>query len=352
MAYLPQKKPAWLVLEDGRVFKGEAFGAPVEAAGRLVFNTACVGYQQLLTDPESLGQVIIEAFPCAGNYGINDGGDESSHPAAAGFIVREWCEAPSNFLCTGDIDRYLREKGIPGLGGIDTRALVRSVRDGGELGCLITQTEPNVPAAIEKIRAFSLKNRINDYIFNKKYTISPANPQLTATLFDFGCKRSFLESLAEAGFSLTVLPFCELGKVRTEGAVILSGGPEEPDCFSEQLPALRELYRAGNPIFAVGLSHLLLAQALGGSLAVLRHGHRGSNIPATDKKSGRTLITTQNHRLYVEKAAEGEVAFTHAADGSCEGIRYKSALSVQFIPAYERGRMNTGDLFREFIKML
>ena len=90
MAYLPQKKPAWLVLEDGRVFKGEAFGAPVEAAGRLVFNTACVGYQQLLTDPESLGQVIIEAFPCAGNYGINDGGDESSHPAAAGFIVREW----------------------------------------------------------------------------------------------------------------------------------------------------------------------------------------------------------------------------------------------------------------------
>lgn len=352
MAYLPQKKPAWLVLEDGRVLKGEAFGAPVEAAGRLVFNTACVGYQQLLTDPDSLGQVIIEAFPCAGNYGVNEQGNESAHPAASGLVVREWCEAPSNFLCTGDLDRYLQEKGIPGLCGIDTRALVRSVRDGGELGCLITQTEPDIPAAIEKIHAFSLKNRIKDYILDKEYTVSPADAQHHATLFDFGCKRSFLESLAQAGFSLTVLPFSELGRVKPEGAVILSGGPEEPGYFCGQLPALRELYRAGNPLFAVGLSHLLLAQALGGELSELRHGHRGANIPATGRQGGRTLITTQNHRLYVQKAAEGEISFTHAADGSCEGICYPHALSVQFIPAYERGQMNTGSLFRDFIKLL
>ena len=266
--------------------------------------------------------------------------------------MREWCEAPSNFRCTGTLDRYMQEKGIAGLCGIDTRALVRSVRDGGELGCLITPEKPDVPAAIEKMRAFSATNRIKEFTIDKKETVSTAEAAHSATLFDFGCKRSFLASLQAAGFSLAVLPFSELGKVKPEGPVILSGGPEEPGFFDGQLPALAALYRAGNPIFAVGLSHLLLARALGGELAELRHGHRGSNIPATDQAQGRTLITTQNHRFYVKKAAEGEIALVHAADGSCEGIRYPNALSVQFIPAYERGNMNTGGLFREFQKLL
>lgn len=352
MATLSQKAPAWLVLEDGRVLRGEAFGAPVESVGRLVFNTACVGYQELLTDPESLGQMVIEAFPCAGNYGISEDGEESPHAAASGLIVREWCEAPSNFRCQGDLDSYMKRLGIPGLCGIDTRALVRSVRDRGECLCLITQQEPDVPAALERMRAFNVTNRIKDYILDKEYTVSAPDARHTATLFDFGCKRSFLGSLAEAGFSLTVLPYTALSQVKPEGAVILSGGPEEPEFFAGQLPAIRALYEAGNPIFAVGLSHLLLAQALGGKLSRLPHGHRGTNIPATDRQHGRTLITTQSHRWYVDTLAEGETAFTHAADGSCEGIRYPNAISLQFIPAYERGSMNTGDLFREFDRLL
>ncbi|TCL43058.1 carbamoyl phosphate synthase small subunit [Harryflintia acetispora] len=356
VAYGAQRSPAWLVLEDGRVIEGVSFGAKGEQIGRLVFNTACVGYQQMLTDPDSLGQIVVQAFPCIGNYGVNGEDFESPGATVHGLLVREWCEAPSNFRMSGDIGGFMKEQGIVGMCGIDTRALVRAIRDGGEQRCLLTTERPaDLAAAVAKIKGENITDGITKTTCDKMESIATENDGPRLAVLDLGCKRSFLDSLRAAGFALTVCPAGTkaqaLAGLEAEG-VVLSSGPEfgvEPGAYAKQL---EEIYKLGLPILAVGLGHVLLGAALGGKVGALTHGHRGANIPVTDLRSGRTVITSQNHGLILESVGAGEVSHRNLSDGSCEGVRYPNAMSVAFIPAYERGHMNTGDIFRAYRTMV
>lgn len=350
-------RPAFLLLENGRLLQGEAFGAQTDSIGSLAFHTASIGYQQLLTDPESAGQMVLETFPSIGNYGVNNEDDESANVRAAGVIVREWCDLPQNFRSTGDIDSFLRKEGIPGLCGIDTRALARFIRDNGELRAMLLH---EMPQDIErKLEALKQWKPDKPAAPREASHFSAGNPVARVKLIDFGCKNSFLQSLVRAGLSVDTEPFTQAGSTAgstDQQGIVLSSGPElilEDEALAgKAVEAVQRALQSGRPVFAVGLGHLLLAKARGGALGRLGHGHRGANVPVTDNKTGRTVVTTQNHRYYVQSAAGGEVSHVNPSDKTCEGIRYEDALSVQFIPSYETGSMNTGGLFREYIGMI
>ena len=344
----------YLVFADGEVVEGVAFGASHAATGELVFTTGMGGYIETLTDPSYAGQIILQTFPLIGNYGIIPA-DFEGKCAARGYVVREWCERPSNFRCETTLDAYLKQAGIPGLCGVDTRAITKKIRECGVMNAMITDT-PN--ADIAAIAAYRVTNAVSAVSCKEAYTVSPERPSARVVLLDYGCKKNIINELVKRGCAVRVMPHTATAReilAESPDGVMLSNGPGDPAENKAEIAVLSEL--AGKvPLFGICLGHQLLALALGGRTEKLKYGHRGVNQPVTDLVTGRTYMTSQNHGYAVVSdslGGIGKIRFRNANDGTCEGVDYpeRRAFSVQFHPEAHSGPLDTSFLFDRFIAM-
>ena len=345
----------YLTLEDGTTFVGEGFGAAADAVGELVFTTGMCGYIETLTDPSYAGQIVVQTFPMIGNYGIIQS-DFEGKCAVRGYVVHEWCDTPSNFRAAGDLDAYLRSVGVPGIAGIDTRALTRILRECGTMNATITDA---VPADLAAVRAYAVTDAVAA-VTCAAATVYPAEGEThyRVALLDFGAKRNIIRSLTARGCTVTVYPAstpaADILAAAPDG-VMLSNGPGDP---AENTAIIAEIGKLLGrvPVFGICLGHQLMALAVGGSTVKLKYGHRGVNQPVRDLVGGRTYITSQNHGYAVvgDSLPCGEVRFVNANDGTCEGIDYPAlrAFSVQFHPEACAGPHDTAFLFDRFCNLM
>lgn len=352
---------AYLLLEDGHLFTGSSIGTPQETICEVVFTTSMTGYIETLTDPSYAGQGVVMTYPLIGNYGycIDDG--ESSQPHVSAFILRELSRYDSNFRSQGNLNDYLKQYNIPGIAGIDTRALTKILRDNGTMNGMLTTNEiTDIPAAIEKIKAYKHKNLVEKVTCDKAYHATDGESGNIAVI-DYGCKRSIINRLKEHGFNVEVLP----ASVTAEEVIIggydglmLSNGPGDPAECQFQIEQIKKIIDHGMPIFATGLGHQLTALALGAKTEKLKYGHRGANHPVRDLSSNHCYITSQNHGYVVNKQsaldAGLEITFENVNDGSVEGFKVpdKKILTTQFHPEPCGGPLDTGFLFERFKEML
>lgn len=353
-------RAAYLILENGTVFEGKAFGAEKETTGELVFTTAMTGYLETLTDPSYFGQVVIQTFPLIGNYGVIPSDFESDSPSLKGYIVREWCQVPSNFRCEGDLDTFLKESGIPGIYGIDTRALTRIVREYGVMNCKISYSHDYTESELEEIKNYVITDAVESTTINEKESFSAENPELNVVLMDFGAKHNIGRELVKRGCNLTVVPANttaeEILAMNPDG-IMLSNGPGDPAKNTQIIEELKKLCEHKIPIFGICLGHQLLALSQGAKTEKLKYGHRGANQPAKEIATGRVYITSQNHGYAVVSDSlpeNGVVSFVNGNDNTCEGVNYTDmpAFSVQFHPEACGGPLDTSFLFDRFIDMI
>lgn len=354
------EKKAYLTLENGDVFEGYSFGAQTETAGELVFTTAMTGYLETLTDPSYYGQIVCQTFPLIGNYGVIPVDFESKKPALKAYIVREWCQQPSNFRCEGLIDTFLKNENIPGIYGIDTRRLTKTVREYGVMNAKITYTAPDVDAVAAEIKPYKVINAVSSVTCTKAETFNAENGKYNVVLWDMGAKENIKRELMKRGCNVTVVPSFttadEIKALNPDG-IMLSNGPGDPAENTGIIDELKKLCEAKIPTFGICLGHQLLALSQGARTEKLKYGHRGANQPATDTKTGRVYITSQNHGYAVIASslpATARESFKNANDGTCEGVRYMDmpAFSVQFHPEACGGPRDTAFLFDKFIKMI
>jgi carbamoyl-phosphate synthase small subunit len=357
---------AWLILENGNVFKGRSFGAKGTVAGETVFTTGMTAYQETLTDPSYAGQIITQTFPLIGNYGVNDEDYESidKTPAAKGYIVREYCEVPSNFRSAGTIDGFLKKHGVIGLCDIDTRALTRIIRETGVMNGIITDKEPDesvLPDLIAQAKAYKIGKVVPSVSVKQPQTIGEAGAKHRIALIDYGCKEGICEALMKRGCSVTILPWNataeEITALKPDG-IMLSNGPGDPEENTESIAAIKGLMKTGIPLFGICLGHQLTALANGAKTFKLKYGHRGANQPVIDLATGKTYVTSQNHGYAVDNAsidtAVAAVSHINANDKTCEGVRYNGVpvFTVQFHPEARGGPLDTGYLFDEFLSVV
>lgn len=343
----------YLILEDGTVFEGKAFGADVPAVGELVFTTGMCGYIETLTDESYFGQIVLQTFPLIGNYGIIEEDFEGECSVKA-YAVREVCEEPSNFRCQKALDTFLKKKGIPGICGIDTRAVTKRIREKGVMNAAVAD---EIPADLEFIKSYKIVNAVEN-VTCKQSTVYNESGKYHAALIDYGAKRNIIRELVKRGCKVTVVPALtaaeDILKLNPDG-VMLSNGPGDPAENTCQINEIKKL--AGNvPIFGICLGHQLLSLALGAKTEKLKYGHRGVNQPVKEVNGARTYITSQNHGYEVVSGSvkKGEISFINANDGTCEGINYPDikAFSVQFHPEACSGPRDTAFLFDRFIKLM
>lgn len=364
MSLFNQGKTAYLLLADGRVFKGKHFGAEGTVIGEVVFTTGLVGYQETLTDPSYYGQIVTQTFPLIGNYGVNSEDFESDRAYLSGYIVREWCTAPSNFRCEGNIDDFLKKQNIVGLCGIDTRQLTRIIREVGVMNGAITSedvTDEKVKnELLEKIKSFEIKDAVMSVTGKETRVYEPETEKYSVVLFDFGYKRNIRNELVKRGCKVTVVPANttaeEVKKMAPDG-IMLSNGPGDPSENTEIIENLKEIFKLDIPTFGICLGHQLMALAHGARTEKLKYGHRGANQPVIDLKSGKTYVTSQNHGYAVVgdsiSGKDGEVSHINANDHTCEGIRYSDKMfTVQFHPEAHGGPLDTAYLFDEFVDIM
>ena len=341
-------RSAYLILENGTYFEGKAFGAEKETTGELVFTTAMTGYLETLTDPSYFGQVVIQTFPLIGNYGVIPADFESEAPALKAYIVRNWCQAPSNFRCEGDLDTFLKSADIPGLFDIDTRALTRIVREYGVMNCKLTYTLDNLESDIEEIKLYRVRGAVSSTSTTEKQCFTAEQPKYNVVLIDYGAKHNIGRELVKRGCNLTVVPYNtsaeEILSLNPDG-IMLSNGPGDPEENTEAIATLRELCSHKIPTFGICLGHKL------------HYGHRGANQPAKELDTDRVYITSQNHGYAVINdsiPANAEVSFVNGNDGTCEGVNYTDmpAFSVQFHPEACGGPKDTAFLFDRFISLM
>ena len=341
---------AYLVLEDGTVFEGQMLGATGEATGELVFTTGMAGYLETLTDPSYYGQIIVQTFPLIGNYGVIPDDFESASIGARGYIVKHPCETPSNFRSEGVLHAFLKERGIVGLSGIDTRALTKRIRERGVMNGRITGAPPT-QTDIDAARAYKIQNSVA--------AVSSRQTQRTdgarhVVLMDFGAKRGIAEALSARGCAVWTVPFDvsaeEILRMNPVG-VMLSNGPGDPAAPENEgiVGVIRTLMNSGIPIFGICLGHQLMALANGYPTRKLKFGHRGANQPVKEAGTDSVYITSQNHGY--EVVAENS-SFVNVNDGSCEGLDYGRSFSVQFHPEAKGGPLDTAFLFDRFIERM
>ena len=353
-------RAAYLILENGTVFEGKAFGAEKETTGELVFTTAMTGYLETLTDPSYYGQVVIQTFPLIGNYGVIPADFESDSPSLKGYIVREWCQVPSNFRCEGDLDTFLKESGIPGIYGIDTRALTRIVREYGVLNCKISYSPDVTKEELDEIKNYVITEAVESTTIKEKEHFDAENGDLNVVLMDFGAKHNIGRELVKRGCNLTVVPAHTTAdeiKAMNPDGVMLSNGPGDPSDNTEIIAELKKLCDFGIPTFGICLGHQLLALSQGAKTEKLKYGHRGANQPAKEVETGRVYITSQNHGYAVVSDSmpeNGKVSFVNGNDITCEGVNYTNmpAFSVQFHPEACGGPHDTAFLFDRFIELM
>lgn len=350
---------AYLILENGTIFEGRSFGAAGEAIGEIVFTTAMTGYLETLTDPSYYGQIVVQTFPLIGNYGIIPSDFESKCPHVKAYIVRDWCQEPSNFRCEGDLDTFLKKENIVGLYGIDTRQLTKIVREYGVMNGKIVPEGSSF--GLTDLKNYTIVDAVKNTTCDKEEVFSPEGEvKKRVVLYDFGAKANICRELVKRGCEVTVVPASTKAERITELApdgIMLSNGPGDPAENTEIIEELKKLSEKKIPTFGICLGHQLLALAHGARTHKLKYGHRGANQPAENVKTGRVYITSQNHGYAVinDSLPEcAEVSFVNANDGTCEGIRYleEPAFSVQFHPEACGGPLDTGFLFDEFIDMM
>ncbi|MEG2174220.1 MAG: carbamoyl phosphate synthase small subunit [Oscillospiraceae bacterium] len=356
---------AWLLLADGTVYEGRSFGAEGTTIGEVVFTTGMTGCQETLTDPSFYGQIAVQTFPLIGNYGTNDEDVESDFVIMKGYIVREWCDSPSNFRAKERIDAFLKQNNTIGLFDIDTRSLTRRLRENGVMNGAITTDEPTAArrdALMAEIDAYRVTGAV-DAISCRMAKLYPAcgETRYRVALYDFGYKRNIRESLRQRGCDVIVVPARTTAKgIRELGVdgILLSNGPGNPNENLEIIENLRELATTGIPIMGVCLGHQLLALAMGGKTQKMHYGHRGGNQPVLDLARGRTFVTTQNHGyVVIPESLDASVAVmshVNANEASCEGMRYLQipAFTVQFHPEASAGPVDTAYLFDDFLLMM
>ena len=366
---------AALALADGRVFFGQALGASGEISGEVVFNTSMSGYQEILTDPSYRGEIVTMTYPLIGNYGINREDIESSRPHLAGFIVKEACDMPSNWRSEMTLDAYLKENNIIGLSGIDTRALVRHIRDKGAQTGIISTIDLDADSLVAKAKAapsivgqdlvqevtckeiYDWNEGTWDLANGYEKQQGPAEYKVVA--YDFGIKYNILRNLVSKGCAVTVVPADtpaeEVLAMRPDG-VFLSNGPGDPEPITYAQENIRQLL-GKVPLFGICLGHQLLSIALGGSTYKLKFGHRGGNQPVRRGEGHNVEITSQNHGFAVDASTlQNDAVVTHINlnDNTVEGIKHKTmpAFSVQYHPEASPGPHDANFLFGEFIKLM
>lgn len=362
MTYQPRTTAA-LVLADGTIFSGTAFGAAADAVGEAVFTTTMTGYQEVCTDPSFRGQLVCMTYPLIGNYGVNDHDDQSRQPWIAGLIVRENATHPSHYQSEGTIDGYLRHWAVPGIAGIDTRALTRHLRTAGDMRAVIVHDRTGSSDAdlVELAREAPLpgEQRVVDQVKVTAVERFGPNDGPHIVVLDCGVKRNIIRSLLERGARVTVVPYgsspAEISALRPDG-VIVSPGPGDPANLDDGLGVVESLLANDTPYFGICLGHQLLARAIGAETTKLKFGHRGGNHPVMNRLTGRVSITAQNHGFRVESGTipTGDgwtVALVNLNDGSVEGLSHASrpVLSVQFHPEAAPGPLDNGGLFDQFL---
>jgi carbamoyl-phosphate synthase small subunit len=375
---------ALLVLEDGRYFEGKSFGATGTRVGEICFNTAMTGYQEVLTDPSYHGQIVAMTYPLIGNYGINSFDQESRFPHVRGFVIEELSEIPSNWRAEMSLDAYLRKWDIPGVQGIDTRALTRHLRTRGAMKACLTTEAMSIQEAVE--RAIDGEGVIGmDYVrevstpevyrwdptdeLSKPWTIANGNgggnkPNLPPIRFqiaayDYGIKQNILRLLRQKGFGVTVVPAStseEQVLALNPDGIFLSNGPGDPAALPYAHKTVHDLM-GKKPIFGICLGHQILGFAFGGSTFKLKFGHRGANQPVKDLRSGKVAITAQNHGFAVDpKSLPNEIEVTHVNlnDGTVEGMRHKELpiFSVQYHPEAAPGPHDASYFFQQFADLI
>ncbi|MGH7826826.1 MAG: glutamine-hydrolyzing carbamoyl-phosphate synthase small subunit [Candidatus Binatia bacterium] len=385
------KKKAILALADGRYYEGHAFGAAGEAAGEVVFNTSMTGYQEILTDPSYEGQLIAMTYPQIGNVGVNPEDVESQRPFVRGFIVKEYTPAPSNWRATQALHDYMREHGIVGIEGIDTRALVRHLRDHGAQEGIISTTSTDPKELVAKAKAspgLIGRDLVKDvtcrepYDWNQgmweletgykqrdaskrvdkrrsKKANSFSSPAYSVVAYDFGVKFNILRNLAEAGCRVRVVPADtpaeDILALNPDG-IFLSNGPGDPDAVPYAKENVRKLI-GKKPIFGICLGHQIMGLALGGKTYKLKFGHHGGNQPVMDLTTRKVEITSQNHGFAVDAGSlKGAAEITHLNlnDNTVEGLAHKELpiFSVQYHPESSPGPHDANYLFRRFMEMM
>lgn len=355
------KEKIYLQLEDGTVYEGISFGAPLSGTviAEVVFTTAMTGYTETLTDPSYYGQMVVQTFPLTGNYGVNASDFESKGIHMSAYIVREPCPYPSNFRSRYSLDSFLKQNGVPGICGIDTRSLTRRIRTGGVMaGCLCHSPLPDKDLAL--LSGWKISDAVGHVSSKEPATYETSLAKYNVVLWDFGYKENILRSLLRLDCNVTVVPYTatrdDILKLSPDG-IMLSNGPGNPKDNPAIITELSKLCKDGIPIFGICLGHQLLALANGGNTSKLKYGHRGLNQPVKDLASGKTYITSQNHGYAVRTDMlphDSRLSYVNVNDGTCEGITYLGfpGFSVQFHPEACGGPHDTEFLFGHFIKLM
>ncbi|HET9015063.1 MAG TPA: glutamine-hydrolyzing carbamoyl-phosphate synthase small subunit [Thermomicrobiaceae bacterium] len=353
-----------LILEDGRIFRGEPFGAPVDAEGEAVFTTTMTGYQEVATDPSFRGQIVCMTYPLIGNYGVTPGDEQSRQPWIAGMIAREYCDEPSHYRSVGTFAEYLRDHGIPALHSVDTRALTRHIRVHGAMRAVLVSDragrgDDELRARARRAWAPGDEDVVRSVTTPVERDLQPDAP-LHLVLVDCGVKENIIASLERRGVRITVVPYdtsaAEILALEPDG-VVTSPGPGDPENAEPAIEAVRDLLNARVPYMGICLGHQLLALAVGARTSKLKFGHRGGNHPVKDLASGLVTITSQNHGYQVDANSVPmdlgwRVSQINLNDGSVEGLEHAElpVFSIQYHPEGSPGPLDSQYLFDRFIE--
>ena len=354
-----EQMKAFLILEDGTVFTGTSIGSTRDMISEIVFNTSMTGYLEVLTDPSYAGQAVVMTYPLIGNYGITPD-MESLKAWPDGYIVRELSRMPSNFRCEGTIQDFLKKYDIPGIAGVDTRALTKILREKGTMNGMITTNENyDLDEVISKLKNYKVEGVVSKVTCAEKYVLEGTGKKVA--LLDLGAKKNIAKSLNDRGCEVTVYPADTTAEeiiASNPDGIMLSNGPGDPAECTSIIKEIKKLYETDIPIFAICLGHQLMTLATGGTTYKLKYGHRGGNHPVKDLQTGRVYISSQNHGYVVdEDKIDPNVAvpaFKNVNDGTNEGLAYvgKNIFTVQFHPEACPGPQDSGYLFDRFLEMM
>ena len=353
-----KKKKVYITLQNGDVFEGYRFGADGNANGELVFSTGMVGYVETLTDPSNIGKIVVQTFPLIGNYGVAPTDAESDKAWVSAYIVREFCQEPSNFRMEHTLDEYLKEKGVIGVYGIDTRELTKILREDGVMNARISDKPAFEEDTFDDFTEFRIEDAVKTVAPTKKEEFGNATAKYTVALWNFGAKKSTIENLTARNMRVISMPAFstaeEILALNVDG-IVLSEGPESAEDVPEIISEVKKVL-GKKPVFGLGLGHQLVAVALGAKTVKHKYGHRGGNQPVKCKKDGRVYISSQNHgyEVWDETMKEGEISFVNVNDGSCEGIDYDAlnAFTVQFAPEVCDLGNEENPLYKKFFALM
>lgn len=345
---------AYLVLSNGKIFEGERIGAVGDSIGEVVFTTEMVGYVEALSDPAFKGQTVVMTFSMLGNYGVCEE-DVQGECALSGVVLREVCDAPSNFRCDCTLDAFLKKNGVVGICGVDTRALTKILREGGSLNGIICD---EIPSDLTFLKNYSVADTIKQSAVKKRSVFcAKTDKKYSVAVIDYGTRKSVTAALCERGCEVTLLPADSTAEevlALSPDGVLLSGGTDYYAFDDGKVCEVKKLI-GRVPMLALGVGHLILGRAAGGEIYRMPCGHRGANQPVSKADGSRTYITSQNHgfALCADKA-DGKILFKNANDGSCEGMEYpnKYAISTQFYPDAESTPVSTAFIYDTFISMM